>query len=212
MNSASLTKPVLIVEKCPLAAYAMKALVCEAEREADVTIAGSAQTAMEKLSQPASWFRCFIGVDVPCSYGLSLVRHFAQMGLAHRSAVLADSENGKWQVETHGMGLLGFLVKAQPIEAFTSSVGDVLSGQQVFRQSAASQQYERRVHLTRRQQDVLELLHRGYSSKKIAAQLQLNAGTVDNHVSGLMRALNVSSRAQAITMAIELGHVQCQRM
>lgn len=61
------------------------------------------------------------------------------------------------------------------------------------------------IRLTRRQVDVLELLQRGYSSKRIAAQLGLTKGTVDNHVSGLLRALGASNRAHALTLASDLG-------
>lgn len=60
------------------------------------------------------------------------------------------------------------------------------------------------VSLTRRQRDVLDLLQRGYSSKRIVAQLGLNKGTVDNHVSGLLRALGANNRAHALAIATEL--------
>jgi len=61
------------------------------------------------------------------------------------------------------------------------------------------------VNLTRRQADVLSLLNRGYSSKRIAAQLGLNKGTVDNHVSGLLRVIGANNRAHALARAAELG-------
>lgn len=61
------------------------------------------------------------------------------------------------------------------------------------------------VDLTSRQRDVLELLQRGFSSKRIAAQLRLNRGTVDNHVTALMRTLGVANRGHAIAKAIEFG-------
>lgn len=59
--------------------------------------------------------------------------------------------------------------------------------------------------LTPRQRQVLDLLQQGFSSKRIAQQLRLNTGTVDNHVAGLLRALGVANRGHAIARAIELG-------
>jgi DNA-binding CsgD family transcriptional regulator len=66
------------------------------------------------------------------------------------------------------------------------------------------------VNLTRRQADVLNLLQRGYSSKRIAAQLGLNKGTVDNHVSGLLRVIGANNRAHALAIAAELGILGAQ--
>ena len=53
-------------------------------------------------------------------------------------------------------------------------------------------------HLTPRQVEVLRLLERGRSTKQIAAELNLSTETVRNHIRGLLRALGVSSRLEAV--------------
>ncbi len=52
--------------------------------------------------------------------------------------------------------------------------------------------------LTRRQFQVLELLAEGMSNADIGQRMGLNLSTVKSHVTGVLRALNVSSRTQAV--------------
>ena len=107
-------------------------------------------------------------------------------------------------MEVKHMGMLGYLVKAIPVEQFTEALEAVLRGTLAFPETS-THQTEPAIRLTRRQRDMLCLLQRGYSSKEIAKQLGLSEGTVNNHISGLLRALDVSNRAHAIAKGVELG-------
>jgi DNA-binding NarL/FixJ family response regulator len=55
--------------------------------------------------------------------------------------------------------------------------------------------------LTPRQVDILKLLGQGKSNKEIAQTLALTEGTVKQHVSDVLNALNVSNRTQAALVA-----------
>jgi DNA-binding NarL/FixJ family response regulator len=59
--------------------------------------------------------------------------------------------------------------------------------------------------LTRRQEEVLELLASGHSTKQIAATLHVSRETVRNHVRGVLRALGAHSRIEAIAEARHRG-------
>jgi DNA-binding CsgD family transcriptional regulator len=59
--------------------------------------------------------------------------------------------------------------------------------------------------LTHRQEDVLELLASGRSTKQIAATLHLSRETVRNHVRGVLRALGAHSRIEAVAEARHRG-------
>jgi DNA-binding NarL/FixJ family response regulator len=54
------------------------------------------------------------------------------------------------------------------------------------------------IGLTPRQTDVLALLLQGHSNKLIARALNLSVETIKDHVAAVLRALNVSSRTQAV--------------
>lgn len=55
--------------------------------------------------------------------------------------------------------------------------------------------------LTPRQNDVLRLLAEGLSTERIASELYLSPETVRNHVRGLMGALGVHTRLEAVAVA-----------
>jgi len=56
-------------------------------------------------------------------------------------------------------------------------------------------------HLTPRQAEVLRLLEHGRSTDQIAQELHLSLETVRNHVRGILRALGVHSRLEAVAVA-----------
>ena len=61
--------------------------------------------------------------------------------------------------------------------------------------------------LTRREIEVLRLVHSGMSNHDIAEQLVLSRYTVVRHISNIFSKLEVSNRTEAGKMAVELGLV-----
>jgi PAS domain S-box-containing protein len=61
--------------------------------------------------------------------------------------------------------------------------------------------------LTPRQQQVLELLVSGQSTRQIAASLHLSRETIRNHIRDLLRALGMHSRIEAVAEARRRGLV-----
>lgn len=59
--------------------------------------------------------------------------------------------------------------------------------------------------LTDRELDVLRLLAAGHTNLEIASALHLAAGTVKNHVSGVLLKLGVRDRTRAVLRALDLG-------
>ena len=59
--------------------------------------------------------------------------------------------------------------------------------------------------LTQRQSDVLYLILQGKSAKTISRELGLSTSTVKSHTSAVLRALNVTTRTQAVVAAGRLG-------
>jgi DNA-binding NarL/FixJ family response regulator len=59
--------------------------------------------------------------------------------------------------------------------------------------------------LSRREQDVLDLVKSGLTNPQIAAQLYISPKTVAHHVSSILTKLNLTSRAEAAAYAVRVG-------
>jgi DNA-binding NarL/FixJ family response regulator len=113
-------------------------------------------------------------------------------------------------------GALGFIPKSSTSAVIVSAIRLVLSGgtylpRQVM---AAPAQTAKAAHpargleglnLTPRQAEVLRLLLAGKSNKLICRELDMAEGTVKNHLGAIFRALNVTTRVEAIVAAGKLG-------
>jgi DNA-binding NarL/FixJ family response regulator len=83
----------------------------------------------------------------------------------------------------------------------------------VVRQNAMDSGFQTRpgidsLGLTPRQTDVLALLLKGHPNKLIARELGLSVETIKDHVAAVLRALNVSSRTQAVLAVSQMTQAQ----
>jgi DNA-binding NarL/FixJ family response regulator len=65
--------------------------------------------------------------------------------------------------------------------------------------------------LTQREQEVLELVAKGFSYADIAGLLSMSVHTVTTHVKSIYRKLAVSSRGAAVYEAVQLGLIKLQK-
>jgi DNA-binding NarL/FixJ family response regulator len=111
-------------------------------------------------------------------------------------------------------GAMGYIPKSASGDVLVQALRAVLSGQAWLppqalqalpRAPASSQPTLEALGLTPRQADVLRLILQGLSTKLICRALDLSEGTVKTHTAAVMRALNVTTRTQAVVAALRLG-------
>lgn len=113
-------------------------------------------------------------------------------------------------------GALGYIPKSSTSEVILNALRLVLSGgtylpPEALGRSArpapapSSDDIAARLGITPRQADVLALLLAGKSNKLISRELNLAESTVKNHVAAVFRALEVTTRVQAVLAAAKLG-------
>jgi DNA-binding NarL/FixJ family response regulator len=66
--------------------------------------------------------------------------------------------------------------------------------------------------LTKREQEILELLADGQSNEEIAASLFISVRTVEHHVSAILGKLGAATRKDAAKEAIKLGLTPTDRL
>ncbi len=72
------------------------------------------------------------------------------------------------------------------------------------RKSLSGQFANKKLGLSQREMEVLELLAEGYSNKEIGDKLFVSLNTIKTHISSIYQKLNVQRRTQAIQRAREL--------
>lgn len=109
-------------------------------------------------------------------------------------------------IESGAAGFLAAHCTARELQAAVRAVGDGL--QYICEEAAGTMAGGMgRDALTERQAEVLRLLTQGRPNKSIARELGVTADTVKSHVKHIMERLGVSSRVQAVTLALQRGLV-----
>ena len=116
-----------------------------------------------------------------------------------------------------GRGALGYIPKSSTAEVILNAIRLVLSGgtyipPEAIGRSArggpapsSAEDIAARLGITPRQADVLALLLAGKSNKVISRELNLAESTVKNHIAAVFRALDVTTRVQAVLAAAKHG-------
>lgn len=129
--------------------------------------------------------------------------------------VLTGHDRNCYLAKAIEAGVAGFLTKEEApdrlVEAIRRAVGGeilITSGQLVRAKRWRREVGERWQSLTARERQVLAVMSRGWSNKKIAHELGIEERTVETHVGNLLGKLNVASRAEAIAWAWQHGVIE----
>lgn len=113
-------------------------------------------------------------------------------------------------------GATGYLLKQTPRERLLASIREVHEGGspmssgiarkvvQCFRKSGVPNQENELSQLSKREEEVLNLLAQGYLCKEISAELGISNNTVDTYRRRIYEKLHVHSRAQAASVYHQL--------
>jgi DNA-binding NarL/FixJ family response regulator len=200
-------------------------------RKEELTLVGSVDSvalARACLDDPA------VGVDVvltdlglPDGSGLDVIRHARMRHPDCEPLVISmfgDEENVLASIEA---GALGYIHKdATPddiahtileMKAGASPISPMIARRVLFKyQSAAKPSAvsvgkselpisERPIELSPREQEVLELISRGFSYAEISRLKSISVHTVQTHIKSLYRKLAVNSKSEAVYEATKMG-------
>jgi NarL family two-component system response regulator LiaR len=150
--------------------------------------------------------------------GIGAMRQLRSRSPRSRVIVLTSFLEDERVLPAIQAGAAGYLLKNVAPAELARAIRAAHAGEAIIDPTAAARlvhaiadearpRIEEPERLTRRERDVLELIARGRSNKRIALELGISEKTVKTHVGHLLAKLGVTDRTQAAVMAVEEGLV-----
>ncbi|MEU8983317.1 response regulator transcription factor [Streptomyces sp. NPDC048309] len=160
-----------------------------------------------------------LDIRMPDVDGLTVLRKLRAMPDAPVVAMLTTFDADEYILTALRSGAAGFLLKDTEPEQLAQLVRTLAAGGVVLSPKASRAVWQSHPggaavddaeaacvgRLTEREREVLVLIAEGLSNADIGSRIHLSAGTVKDHVSGILTKLRVSSRVQAALLAQRAG-------
>lgn len=177
--------------------------------EEDMEVVGLAKNGEEALMfveehQPDI---CIMDIEMPVKTGLDAAEEMHSTGSDCKVIILTTFARPGYFERARKASVRGYLLKDSPIEELVSAIRTIMDGKRIYAPELVDFVYEDDSEnpLTERESQVLTLVAEGKTTKEIAAELFLSAGTVRNYISTILEKLNVGNRIEAIARFKEKG-------
>ena len=197
---------ILIIEDHPLMADAIAVSVQSCLPQAQCVMAHRLQTALEFLSSPMPWALVLVDLNLPDSEGLQTFYAVCELRSQGALMVLSALKDPEVQEACTANGVV-FINKAMPSSAFLAvllqALHQVLSSEALPLLAQEAPVSHGLPSLSTQQRLVLAQLSKGWTSRRIAHQLQLSEATVRSHTREVLRKLGVKNRTQASQLYLQ---------
>jgi len=209
----------LLCDDHPPIRAAVTYIAKELDSAIEIVEAGNGVEALAVLGQHPDVELVLLDLHMPGMNGFDLLSELKLRFPSLPVVVLSSDESRATVIDALERGATGYISKSSPTDLLAKFLEHALKGNIVLPTTLASSappasdagpghaapQGVADLGLSPRQLDVLACLLRGMSNKQICRELALAEGTVKNHAIAVFRALNVSSRAQAVIEASRRG-------
>lgn len=173
----------------------------------ELRLFGNAEDAMKALTQDPANIVLF-DVQLPGMSGIECMRRLKIIHPRMQCMVLTVFDNPDIVFEALKAGAISYLLKSTPSEKIVEAIEDVFHGgspisSQIARKVIEAFAVKQNINdyfqdLSRREQEVLEQLSKGYRYKEIADKLFVSIETVRTHIRNIYEKLQVNSRVEAL--------------
>lgn len=202
---------VLIVDDHALIREALHAVLKQLKREAVIFEASNSRQAMHIVEEHPDISLILLDINLPDRDGFSVLRELRDRYATIAIIILSSSDDQDTVKRAFKLGALGFIPKTTEREVMLNAIKLVFSGgtyvpSEILEETTSPRLANKLVKrdllkglgLTDRQIEVLALLMKGNSNKVIAKTLNMAVPTVKNHITVVLKALNVTSRTEAV--------------
>lgn len=154
-------------------------------------------------------------INLPGLSGIDLVRKLKPELTVTQFVMLTIYEDSNHIFEALSAGATGYLSKRTPREALIAALREVYAGGSPMSSSIARkvvQSFQRKTakaepieELSKRENEVLELLAQGHTYKHIADAMNVGMATVSTYTRRIYEKLQVNSRGQAVAIYADLA-------
>lgn len=209
---------VLLVDDQSIIRQGLKALL---ELESDLQVVGDADNGQSAICQVEILQPDVVLMDIrmPVMDGIAATRAICQRFTKIKVLVLTTFDDDEYVAEALQVGAQGYLLKDMPSEELAAAIRAVHRGYAQLGPGLVQKVISRvplpsaaptitpppgLAELTPREWEVLRLIATGASNQEIADSLYISEGTVKNHVTNILRRLNLRDRTQAAILANSL--------
>ena len=195
---------IVIAEDQGMLLGAMKSLLSLEEDMEVVGLAKNGEEAVEIVNELQPDI-CIMDIEMPIKTGLDAAEELR--GSDCKIIILTTFARPGYFERARKAGVRGYLLKDSPIEELVNSIRIIMDGRRIYAPELVDFVYEEDSEnpLTDRESQVLELVAEGKTTKEIASELYLSAGTVRNYISTILDKLGVGNRIEAIARFKEKG-------
>ena len=183
----------------------------------DIDVVGQASNGEEAIQMILKYRPDVVLLDInmPKMNGIDVLRRLKDLGVKSKIIMLTIHKDREYLLEAMKIGADGYVLKDSDAEGLMRAIRDVKSGKTYIQPSIASLLVEdvnnidangdsaKIDALTKREYEVLTLIAEGLSNKEIADKLYISEKTVKNHVSNILKKLDVNDRIQAAIFAFK---------
>ncbi len=208
----------LIVDDHGLVREGLKAIVAQSDLQAQCFEAWDEASIWDQLTQHSDLDMVLLDIQLPGLSGMELLQRIVKDQPQLPIIMLSADHDSDTVSKALQLGASGFLPKSSLNQVLISAIRLVVAGgiyippQALQKSTAKPAPVQNKppvgldsLGLTNRQIDVLRLLLKGMSNKLISRQIDLAEATVKIHIRGILRALNVTTRTEALVKLSEMG-------
>jgi DNA-binding NarL/FixJ family response regulator len=186
---------------------------------AGVDVVGEAADGEEALRQAVALRPDVILMDItmPGMDGVDATRQLRQRLPSCRVVVLTMHADEAVLARALRAGAVGYLVKDCSVDEVVDTVTQVAGGRTSLSAGLAASILDQvrglpapsnGEVLTRREEEVLQLIADGFATGEVAEQLFISQKTVKNHLASIYQKLDARDRTQAVLRAVRMGIVR----
>jgi DNA-binding NarL/FixJ family response regulator len=153
-------------------------------------------------------------ISMPVLNGFDAVRQLREQGVAAKIIFLTMHADDRLLAEAFRCGGTGYVLKQSAGDELILAIRQVLAGQKYVTSLIATEWAQnvvkgiddtKKLTLTARQREVLQLIIEGCTMKEIATRLGISTRTAESHKYEMMDGLGMNNTAELIQYALKLG-------